>query len=316
MYEIRPAAEADYEAIARIVTRTKPEPASADEILQQDRRCQADPAMKFNRLVATRAEDGLVIGYCFAERADWEPEGRWSLTACVDPDHRKQGVGQALLDTAESIARQAGATELIAWCRGEDDDSFAWAQRRGYTLKRQRTESVLDLKAFDLAKFAGAIDRVRESGITLTLCDGAALSDALLHQIYELDRVTSPDVPAWDAGDTFPTWEQYRKDWVEYPFPFVVALALDGEHLVGISSLYFGTIPGKSAGIGYTAVLREYRGRSIALALKLLTMEEAIRRGAPRIRTNNDPDNPSMLAINVKLGFQFIPGPRQLEKHI
>lgn len=316
MYEIRYAAEADYEAIAQVATLVKPEPASAEEMLQQDRRATADPGWIFHRLVAIDANSGCVVGYCFAERADWEPAGRWTVYVAVHPDHQRKGAGQALFEAAERIAREGGATELASWCGGEADAAFAWAQRRGYTLKRQRTESVLDLKTFDPAPFTEAIDRVRAGGLTLTLLDGAKMPEDLLHQIWELDCITSPDVPAWDSGDNFPTWEHYRKDWVEYPFPFVVALALDGEKLVGMSSLYFGTIPGKSAGIGFTAVLREYRGRSIAMALKLMTMEEAMRRGAPRIRTNNDPDNPPMLAINVKLGFQFIPGPRLLEKHI
>ncbi|HYF80842.1 MAG TPA: GNAT family N-acetyltransferase, partial [Symbiobacteriaceae bacterium] len=203
-----------------------------------------------------------------------------------------------------------------SWCSGEHDDAFAWAQRRGFKLTRQRTESVLDLKSFDMAPFAPAIDRVRANGLTLTLMDGATLPEELLRQVYELDCTTSPDVPVWQADDTVQSWEQYRKDWVEYPDPFVVALALDGDRLVGMSTLYFATIPGNSASIGYTAVLREYRGRGIAMAAKLLTMQEAMRQGVPSIRTNNDPDNPPMLAVNVKLGFKFIPGPRLMEKQI
>ncbi|MDF2630138.1 MAG: family N-acetyltransferase [Symbiobacteriaceae bacterium] len=316
MYEVRHAVEPDYEAIAEIATRTRPEPFTADEFLKDDRRALADPNLILHRLVAVRPADGRVVGYGFSERCAWEPAGRWSVYAAVHPDCRGLGAGRAILEQAERIAREGGATELQAWCRGEADESFAWAQRRGYALKRQRTESVLDLSKPDFAKFAPAVDRVRESGITLIMQDGLTVPEGLLRQVYELDRVTSPDVPAWDAGDSFPAWEQYRKDWYECHVPYVVALALDGDKVVGLSTLYYSHTPGKSAGIGYTAVLREYRGRSIALALKLLTMEDAMRRGIPRIRTNNDPDNPSMLAINVKLGFQFIPGPRLLQKQL
>lgn len=316
MYIIRNVEPPDYEMIAETVTRIKPEPATGEEILKQDRRLLDDPAWTFRRMVAVRPEDGQVVGYCFAERGSWEPEGRWVIHAAVHPDYRGKGAGQALLDAAEGFARERGATKLRAACSGEHDDAFAWAQRRGFTLTRQRTESVLDLKSFDMAKFAPEIDRVRASGLTLTLMDGAKLSEDLLHQVYDLDRTTSPDIPVWQADDVFPSWEQYRKEWGEYPDPFVIALALDGDKLVGMSTLYFGTLPGNSAGIGYTGVMREYRGRGIAMATKLLTMEEAIRRGVPSIRTNNDPDNPPMLAVNVRLGFKFIPGPRLMEKQI
>jgi GNAT superfamily N-acetyltransferase len=316
MYIIRVAEPADYEMIAETVTRIKPEPVTGEEILKQDRRLLNDPAWAFRRMVAVRPEDGQVVGYCFAERGEWEPEGRCVVYAAVHPDFRGKGAGQSLLDAAESFARELGANRVRSWCSGEHDDAFAWAQRRGFKLTRQRTESVLDLKSFDMAPFAPAIDRVRANGLTLTLMDGATLPEELLRQVYELDCTTSPDVPVWQADDTVQSWEQYRKDWVEYPDPFVVALALDGDRLVGMSTLYFATIPGNSASIGYTAVLREYRGRGIAMAAKLLTMQEAMRQGVPSIRTNNDPDNPPMLAVNVKLGFKFIPGPRLMEKQI
>lgn len=316
MYEIREAEPADYTMIAEIASRIKPEPVTGEEILTQDRRLQDDPAWTFRRIVGVRPEDGQIVGYCFAERGNWEPEGRWSVYAGVHPDYRGRGAGRALLAAAEGFARDRGAARLRSWCRGDHDDAFAWAQRRGYVMTRQRTESVLDLKSFDWPAFAPVIDRVRAGGLTLTLMDGEKVPEELLHQIYDVDRITSPDIPVWQADDVFPSWEQYRKEWGENTDPFVIALAMDGDKLVGLSTLYFDSVPGNSAGIGYTGVLREYRGRSIAMAAKLLTMEEAIRRGVPSIRTNNDPDNPSMLAVNVKLGFQFIPGPRLLEKQI
>lgn len=315
MYTIRQAMEADYEAIAVIAALTRPEPYSAAEVLGSDQRQLADPHQSFSRLVAVD-EAGQVAGFGYVERANWEPEGRWSIYACSHPNLRGRGVGLALLQEAERIAREAGATQIFSWCQGHDDNAFAWAERRGYALDRQRTESVLDLVTFDPTPFAGALDRVRESGLSLHLYEGKEVSEPVLRTIYDLDRITSPDVPIWDAGDNFPAYEQYRKEWMEYPDPVVVALAMDGDRAVGMSTVWYSCTPGKSGQVGFTAVLREYRGRGIALAVKLMTIEDAIRRGAPRMRTNNDPDNPPMLAVNVKLGFQFIPGPRRLVKQV
>lgn len=315
MYHIRNAEPDDYEAIAAITTLIRPEPYTAAEILKADRRQWADPNWIMQRLVAV-AEDGRVVGYAWAERDSWEPEGRWGVYACSHPGERGRGAGRALLEAAEQVAREHGATELIAWSLGSDDPSLEWAIRRGYTMERQRTESVLDLKSFDRTRFAGSVERVAEGGLTLAVYVGQTVPEPLLRGIYALDRITSPDIPVWDAGDNFPAWESYRKDWIEYPDPYIAALALDGEKVVGLSTVYFSPTPGKSAQVGYTAVLREYRSRGIAMALKLMTIDEAIRRGAPRMRTNNDPDNPPMLAVNVKLGFQFIPGPRKLVKQL
>jgi len=54
----------------------------------------------------------------------------------------------------------------------------------------------------------------------------------------------------------------------------------------------------------HTGVLKEYRGRKIALALKLLAIRFARACGATYIRTNNDSQNAPILAINEKLGYK------------
>lgn len=57
-----------------------------------------------------------------------------------------------------------------------------------------------------------------------------------------------------------------------------------------------------------TGVEPSYRGRHIALALKLLVIECARSYGAAYMRTNNDSENAPMLAVNHKLGYQLQPG--------
>lgn len=53
-----------------------------------------------------------------------------------------------------------------------------------------------------------------------------------------------------------------------------------------------------------TGVLREYRGRGIAIALKLRVIDFAARNGYDVIKTWNSSVNDAMLGINRKLGFQ------------
>ncbi len=53
-----------------------------------------------------------------------------------------------------------------------------------------------------------------------------------------------------------------------------------------------------------TEVLREYRGRGIAVALKLRVIDFAARNGYDVVKTRNGSANKAMLGINHNLGFR------------
>jgi RimJ/RimL family protein N-acetyltransferase len=61
----------------------------------------------------------------------------------------------------------------------------------------------------------------------------------------------------------------------------------------------------------YTATRRDYRGRGLALAVKLATTHWAAAHGITQIATTNDETNAPMLAINARLGYR--PGGRRVE---
>jgi GNAT superfamily N-acetyltransferase len=54
----------------------------------------------------------------------------------------------------------------------------------------------------------------------------------------------------------------------------------------------------------FTGVLRDYRGRGLAQALKLQTILLTKREGMRYIRTHNDSNNAPMLAIDRKPGYK------------
>jgi RimJ/RimL family protein N-acetyltransferase len=81
-------------------------------------------------------------------------------------------------------------------------------------------------------------------------------------------------------------------------------IAKDGPKYVGMSDVHrIDTEPGVLQQDD-TGVIREYRGRGIATALKLKITEFGQRNGYRMIKTWNDSVNAAMLAVNVKLGFK------------
>ena len=121
--------------------------------------------------------------------------------------------------------------------------------------------------------------------------------------LYELNRRTARDNPSND--DTFAPFEEFRRfvfgaSWYRADGQIVAA---EGDRWVGMAAVgYFRET--NSMYNMFTGVDRAYRGRKLALALKLLAIRCAQRYGAVYLRTNNDSQNAPMLAINRKLGYQ------------
>lgn len=313
MYRIRHFHPADYDNLARVRNLVMPEPVDGPTMAEWDQTNLSIPTNILQRIVAVDQQD-QIVGSGFAEHLKGMPEGRWAVHSLVHPSHRGRGIGRMLWQETERIALEGGATELESWVRGEDDDSFAWAQRRGYLLERQRTESLLDLSAWDGSQWTGLLERVQQGGITFRFFPRVPLEEPLSRSFYELERETASDVPSYD--DEYPDYETWKQLYAADKTPIYIAAAMDGERVAGYSMLVYPRVAGASGYTGYTATLRAYRGRGIALAVKVLTVMEAVRAGIPRMRTNNDPDNPAMLAVNQKLGYQLIPGPRRMRKQV
>ncbi|MDB4895601.1 MAG: family N-acetyltransferase, partial [Firmicutes bacterium] len=92
-------------------------------------------------------------------------------------------------------------------------------------------------------------------------------------------------------------------------------IAADGDRFAGVTIVQ----PEAEGGGMYTCLTSVHpddRGRGLALALKLLSVEVARRYGAPLMRTNNDSLNGPMLAVNRKLGYRPDPGFYRMRKEL
>lgn len=255
------------------------------------------------------AEDefGQVVGYSIAWRAPWTDPGTLIQTNVVHPESRGNGIGRALHDTLHQWAAEVKASRLISFLRETDDRSVAFAERRGYVKERHTFESVLDLASFDGGNLYDAINEAERAGIRfVTLADEPG--EASERKLYELYKVTHPDIPGY-AGD-FPWFEEWKKWSIGQAGarPEWIHIAKDGDRYVGVVTLLQNEQT-QAMYHEYTGVLPEYRGRRIALALKMLGVQTARVCGVPYLRTHNDSMNAPMLRINRDLiGFRAEPG--------
>jgi GNAT superfamily N-acetyltransferase len=81
---------------------------------------------------------------------------------------------------------------------------------------------------------------------------------------------------------------------------------LDGKYIGSTDLRVYPKAEPQKAWTGGLGVLKEFRRKGIATALKIKAIESLIKKGITEIRTDNEENNP-MYKINVALGFEPVP---------
>lgn len=299
---------ADAAAVAALLSLTRPAPVTVAQLHEWERGASAG---RVQRQIVACDEGGVMLGYGAVRRNPWEAAGRWRAWLVVDVARRGAGIGGRLWAALRDFVAAQGGGVVGAEVSDADGASLAFAERRGATIERHIFELVLAVAEFDAAPFADVLATVAASGISfLTMADFDS-SPAAQRQLYELHSQLLRDVPGF--GDGGPPFEQFVRErieasWYRADGQFIAA---DGATWAGLAMLgHFPTT--NTVHHMLTGTLPAYRGRRIALALKLLSVAYAQRIGAQFLRTDNDSQNAPMLRINRTLGYQPAPGTYRL----
>jgi len=296
---IRPAeTDADLTTLARIVNTVTPdEPTSLTEIRWQQ---ATYPGGRW----FLGDLDGETVGAASVGRIFIYPPEYDALWASVHvlSDHRRHGVGSALLAAVSEVARERGKEHLEAAVMEHRTDALAFLEHRGFT-EAERSKMVrlplADLTLPDLP-LADGLDLV-------TLAD----RPDLLPSIHAVALETFPDIPSSDEPMRAGDFDEFRArdiDRVGAPHDacFIAVDRATGE-AVGYANLLMA--PGRTdlAWHDMTAVRRAWRGKGIATALKVATIRWAIDHGLTALDTGNDVANGPMRTVNARLGYQPLP---------
>jgi len=302
----------DLPGLAVLESEETDEPVTVEALREREAK---RPTNEINVRRAAVDTDGHIIGMAEAFRRSSHRDGAFWIAVRVAQVYQRQGVGTALCNEIEALARQQGAEMLRLKVKEDKTDSLRFAEQRGFQVAQHQFRSVLDIAAFDDSRFAGVIASVQAQGILFfTFADTDGGADAK-RRLYDLNIAVAAENPSSDPGDVW-LYEDFVKDifggnWFR---PDGQISAAEGETWIGMAAV--GEVsPGRMHNM-MTGVRREYRGRHIALALKLLAIEFCRRHNALSIDTGNDSTNAAMLTINRKLGYQPDIGKFRLEKSL
>jgi GNAT superfamily N-acetyltransferase len=227
---------------------------------------------------------------------------KFSIFLMVHPDYQRRGIGGRLYGHLQETMAPFDPLALRSNAREDKTNGVSFLQKRGFIEEMRHWESHLDVAAFDPAPFDRDARRVAEQGIVVRTFPELASDPDRMRKLYDLTTAVGSDVPSPEPHTDI-DYDQWLK-FFEGPnfLPDGVFVALHGDEYVGFSNV-FASQAENHLHTGLTGVLREYRRRGIAMALKLRAIAYARERGADVIRTSNESNNRGMLGINEALGF-------------
>jgi len=218
----------------------------------------------------------------------------------VLPAQRRRGAGSALYAWASGWARERGQSELEAWVKEADEESRAFAERRGFREVAREERLVLDLRESEPLAVGPP------QGIEIVTW---AERPELARGLYEVNLEASPDIPGDEENEVAPFEEWLARDMGgpgDRPEATFVALA--GDDVVGYSKFSLTSAQPTTAYHDLTGVKRAWRGRGIAAALKSAQIAWARANGYERLFTNNEERNLPIKRLNERFGYRREPG--------
>lgn len=237
-----------------------------------------------DRLMVLAQEDGVVVGHGLSDRAD--SAGAGSVIPRVLPEHRRRGHGTALLEHLVQHVETLGLPRLRAGA--DDEGSLAFAQRFGFEEVNREVEQTYGVD--------GPVtpSPVPDGIEVVTAQERPGLWEAAYERFgLEVLSDLAVDTPL----DVSP--ENWVREWLGDP----MFLALHEGEVVGCAGLGLDPDNPTRAENLLTAVRRDWRGRGIAVHLKLLALAWAGDHGITEVYTWTQDGNAAMRALNTRLGY-------------
>jgi mycothiol synthase len=305
--QIRAFTENDYETVANIEKSVNPDLAdSADEIRYYDG--VREKHLLFKRFLAEDAGGNAFGVGVFRQSAERYHPNKFYLDVNVLPEHRQKGFGMGLLEHLLTQLEDYQVVTARMVTRVDWTHSIRFLEKAGFSEEYRAWESRLDVQGFDASPYLQLEEQLKLEGIALKSYADLLGTPDLMRELWRLDLDASRDMPDPEPF-TETSFERFEKrsvnnlDFVPEAYLVAVKPTSDAKLEFLAESTLWWTEGKTDAWNGATGTRREWRGKKIALALKVKNILWAKKMGIAQIKTFNDDVNRPMLAINEKLGF-------------
>lgn len=263
----------------------------------------------FKRLAWIAKANGALVGRALAWRRRYGTnQTARNVEIEVLPEHRRRGIARMFL---REIVRAAGEDASVVFSFISTDRipaGEAFMRRLGAEAGMAMTTNQLDLAIADRA----LLERWRSAaprGYRLEWIDGDVperLVDSVVAAYNAMANTPTGTLRIWDFTATRETVRSFEHARREQRHLLVLAIDETTGETAGFTEVNWHPSLPHLIQQGGTAVVEKHQGKGLGKRLKAAMLERVLaeRREASYVRTNNNPANPPIIAINERLGFR------------
>lgn len=301
---VRPFAERDYPAYARIARVSEGEPVDVDSLRALDARWDWSRYERV-RVVAADEEDApLGYGEIHHDPAHFEPR-RYFVRLGVEPRMRRRGIGAALWAQLAAELDERRAETACLWAR-DHTACASFITKRGFR-EVTRVHHMVIAAARAPVLTASISERLAGGGVGITsLAQLAATDRAALEKAHALDAEARAGERGLGPVTPLPS-ERWRADVAADPQAvarYLVAMA--GDRYVGECVSRPSTRADDVLDVQALAVHPEFRGRGIGRALLLALHGYARAKEYREIHASAVRENEAFVRLSTSLGYAIV----------
>ena len=187
--------------------------------------------------------------------------------------------------------------------------------KNGFKLVQTNREYSCDIRKIDIKNYYPLIKKLEAEGIRFydakaEMKDQPSKFPNYYKKLEELEWTYAQDFPIPDGvkhtRTPFKQWMKWQIDYYKNLYGIEIIAVKDKEYIGATNIYFYPKAEPHKAWTGGLGVLKIFRRKGIATALKIKAIEGLLKKGITEIRTDNEENNP-MYKINISLGFKPVP---------
>ena len=267
-------------------------------------------------------KDDILIGAMYYSQGRDENSRTAFFTLNIDPNYNIEKHRKLLYNKMLEEIKLFKANKMLTGIY--DHSNYHLCQQflidNDFKLVQTNREYLCNIREIDTVKYQPLIDKLESSGIKFY--DSRDEMRDWKDHYRKLEKLTwtySKDFPIPKGVEhTRMPFEQAMKSQIYFEkncYGTEIVAVLDGEYIGSTDIAVYPKAEPYKAWTEGLGVLKEYRRKGVATALKIKAIQALLEKGVTELRTDNEENNP-MYKINVELGFKPVPFSLEYMKEI